>query len=191
MTISVNLRFQTPFGSGNLFWFASVVFAAARLLAECRPERWVTATGRRRYRSSPAQPPRPDRAFRSLGAMRHSLFLLRSDLPGVDAGLGGAGPVIDPGGVNSETTSWIWRPPLLITRAVGIDRISPSLLPWRREVGSRDVDALVITLREMPVSVVDPDLREDRRRAIWRPVWVSKGDPLPLMPGRVAFRSGV
>ena len=33
------------------------------------------------------QPPRPARPFRSLGSMRHSLFLLRGDLPVVGASL--------------------------------------------------------------------------------------------------------
>jgi len=37
----------------------------------------------------------------------------------------GAGPVIDPGGVNSETTSWIWRPPLLITNRTFMTPLEP------------------------------------------------------------------
>jgi len=53
------------------------------------------------------------------------MILLRCDLPVVGAGLGRRGAPVDPGGVNSETTSWMWRPPLLITNRMLMTPVEP------------------------------------------------------------------
>ena len=133
------------------------------------------------------QPPRSDRPFRSLGSMRHSLFLLRRDLPDVHAGLGGRGSgsrswrgefrdhfvdvtaaVADhkQGRDESRRSGRNGHVPVegRAARAVRINGISASLLPRRCEVGAGEVVADVIALREMAVAVVHPDPGEDLRR---------------------------
>src|SRR5215467_14674322 len=53
--------------------------------------------------------------------------------------------------------------------AVGIDRVAPGFLPWWREVGSRVVVSLVITLRKIATAVEHLDAIYNTHN-IWRAV---------------------
>src|SRR5215469_15147015 len=53
--------------------------------------------------------------------------------------------------------------------AVGIDRVAPGFLPWWREVGSRVVVSLVITLRKIAMAVEHLDAIYNTHN-IWRAV---------------------
>ena len=61
--------------------------------------------------------------------------------------------------------------------AVGIDLVGALFLPFRREVGAREVVALVIALSEVAMAVEHLDAGHNPRRAIRKTCRRVSGDP--------------
>src|SRR5215470_10584156 len=73
--------------------------------------------------------------------------------------------VYDPGG-GAWGDAWDVQVDHHAARTVRIDLMGAGFLPWRREVGSREVVALVITLREVAPAIEYLDAGHNFRRTI-------------------------